>query len=46
MNDEIKLLERFQVEKLEERYEFKSWVNSVEAHVPIEGQTLTYTQQV
>jgi hypothetical protein len=42
MNLENNLLERFQVEELEKRYEF-SWIDEVKvtAAVPIENATLT-----
>jgi hypothetical protein len=42
MNLENQLLEKFQVEELEKRYEF-AWVDSVEVSVtvPIEGKPLT-----
>lgn len=48
MNFESQLLEKFQVEELEKRYEMKAWIDEVKvtAAVPIENATLTVSATI
>lgn len=47
MNLENQLLEKFEVEELEKRFEF-AWISEVKlsASVPVEGATLTATATI